>query len=89
MRGCHDSTVPRISALTYLGDIAAPVSIHHGTADDQVPPAWSRDLTQRLQDAGKPVEAFEYNGAGHSFFDGTWTTFMQRVTAFFDRYVKE
>ena len=78
----------RISPLTYLADIAAPVSIHHGTADNQVPPAWSRDLAQRLTGIGKSVEDFEYNGAGHSFFGPTWTLFMQRVTAFFDRYVK-
>jgi dipeptidyl aminopeptidase/acylaminoacyl peptidase len=78
----------RISPITYLADIAAPVSIHHGTADNQVPPAWSKDLAQRLREAGKPVDYFEYTGAGHSFRDAAWVTFMQRVTAFFDRYVK-
>ena len=78
----------RISPITYLADIAVPVSIHHGTADDQVPPAWSKDLAQRLQEAGKTVGYFEYTGAGHSFRDAAWVTFMQRVTAFFDRYVK-
>ncbi len=78
----------RISPLTYVADIAAPVSIHHGALDNQVPPAWSSDLAQRLIDAGKPVEYFDYAGAGHSFTDGSWTTFMQRVAAFFDQYVK-
>ena len=78
----------RLSALTYLADIAAPISIHHGAYDNQVPPAWSSDLAQRLIDAGKPVEHFEYDGAGHSFAGSTWTAFMQRVTAFFDQHVK-
>jgi dipeptidyl aminopeptidase/acylaminoacyl peptidase len=77
-----------ISPLTYLNDIAVPISLHHGTADDQVPLVWSIDLDQRLQAAGKSVEFFEYNGAGHTFSGATWTTFMQRVTAFFDKHVK-
>ena len=83
----HPDDYARISPATYLGDIAAPVSIHHGTADDQVPLAWSVDLAQRLQDAGKSVELFEYNGAGHTFSGSAWNTFMQRVTEFFDKHV--
>ncbi len=78
----------RLSALTYLADIAAPISIHHGTLDNQVPPAWSSDLARQFTDAGKPFEYFEYDGVGHSFSGSTWTAFMQRVTEFFDRYVK-
>jgi len=78
----------RISALTYVADIAAPVNIHHGALDNQVPPAWSSDLSQRLADAGKPVEYFAYDGAGHSLSGAAWITFMQRVTALFDQYVK-
>lgn len=78
----------RLSPLTYLADIAAPIGLHHGTLDDQVPIEWSRDLAQRLEQSGKSVEYFEYEGAGHSFRDTTWSTFMQRVTAFFDQYVK-
>jgi dipeptidyl aminopeptidase/acylaminoacyl peptidase len=78
----------RISALTYVGDIAVPVSIHHGTLDDQVPLAWSQDLARRLQDAAKPVEYFEYEGSGHSLRDAAWNTFMERVTIFFDQNVK-
>ncbi len=78
----------RLSALTYLADIAAPIHIHHGALDDQVPVAWSRDLAQRLSAAGKPVEYFEYDGAAHSLRDGDWSAFMQRVTAFFERHVK-
>lgn len=77
----------RISPLTFLADIAAPVSIHHGTLDDQVPLNWSQDLNQRLLDAGKAVEYFEYEGANHSFLDAMWDTFMQRVVTFFDQHL--
>ena len=78
----------RLSPLTYVADVAVPVSIHHGALDAQVPPAWSQDLAQRLADAGKPVEYFEYAGAGHSLRGDDWSAFMQRIAAFFDQYVK-
>ncbi|HEY4689277.1 MAG TPA: alpha/beta fold hydrolase [Anaerolineae bacterium] len=78
----------RISPIHFLDDTAAPVEIHHGSLDDQVPVEWSRDLNQRLADAGKTVTYFEYNGSGHSFHGEAWATFMQRVAAFFDQYVK-
>jgi dienelactone hydrolase len=78
----------RLSPLTYVADITAPVSIHHGALDAEVPPAWSQDLAQRLGDAGKSVEYFEYAGAGHSLRGGDWSAFMQRIAAFFDQYVK-
>lgn len=77
----------RISPLHFLTDIAAPVSIHHGTKDDQVPLAWSLDLAQRLAEVGKPVEYFEYPDAGHSFVSTVWDEFMERVAAFFDHYL--
>ena len=78
----------RISPLAYIADVAAPVAIHHGALDGQVPPVWSQDLSQRLADAGKTVAYFEYAGAGHSLRGGDWSAFMQRVAAFFDQYVK-
>jgi dipeptidyl aminopeptidase/acylaminoacyl peptidase len=71
-----------------LADIGAPIEIHHGTADDQVPLAWSQALYRRLQGAGKTAALFEYNGAGHTFAGDTWLIFMQRVTTFFDQAVK-
>jgi len=78
----------RLSPLTYVADVAAPVTIHHGALDSQVPLAWSQDLAQRLAEAGKAVEYFEYAGAGHSLRGDDWSAFMQRITAFFDQYMK-
>ncbi len=83
----HPDDYARISPINYLADIAAPISLHHGTADDQVPIEWSRDLYRRLQGVDKTVELFEYNGAGHTFSGEAWLTFMQRVRAFFDQHV--
>lgn len=78
----------RISPINYLNYVRAPVSIHHGVADTQVPPEWSADLYKRLQDTGAMVEYYTYPGAPHSFQGAAWDLFMQRTLAFFDRYVK-
>ncbi|MER3544630.1 MAG: peptidase [Chloroflexota bacterium] len=78
----------RLSPIHYLEYVRAPVSIHHGEADDQVPPAWSADLARRLQGVGAIVEYYSYPGAPHSFRGDDWRLFMERTLAFFDRYVK-
>jgi len=78
----------RLSPLSYVADIGAPIEIHHGALDDQVPVAWSRDLNQRLIDAGKTVTYFEYDGASHALRGDQWVLFMQQVAEFYDQNVK-
>lgn len=77
-----------MSPRNYLED-AAPVIIHHGTADTQVPVEWSRRLAAELEALGKPVELYIYEGQPHSFQGQDWVTFMERTKAFFDRYLND
>jgi dipeptidyl aminopeptidase/acylaminoacyl peptidase len=76
----------RISPIYHLSRISAAISIHHGEADDVVPPEWSVELCNLLQEAAKVVECFSYPGAPHSFHDETDWLFQQRVIDFFNRY---
>ena len=76
----------RISPIYHLQRIQAAVSIHHGDLDDTVPPQWSVELCQLLQQHGKTVECFNYPGAPHSFHDETDRLFQERVIDFFNRY---
>lgn len=78
----------RISPVNFLPDVAAAVSIHHGSADQAVPPEWSDDLCTWLQDLGKDVECFSYPGQPHTFIDRSDELFRQRVQEFFDRTLK-
>jgi dipeptidyl aminopeptidase/acylaminoacyl peptidase len=78
----------RISPVNFLPDVAAAVSIHHGSADQAVPPEWSDNLCAWLQDLGKDVECFSYPGQPHSFIDRSDQLFRQRVQEFFDRILK-
>ena len=79
----------QVSPIHYLDRVRAPVQIHHGVEDDQVPLAWSRELAGRLRKAGAEVALYEYEGAGHTFYGEHLTLFLERVYAFFEEHVRE
>ena len=76
-----------ISPMAYLADISAPVQVHHGTADVEVPLAFSQKLADQLRANGKTVELYTYAGADHNIAEG-FSMAMARSIVFFDRYVK-
>ncbi len=55
-----------ISANSYLDTLSGPLQLHHGTADDDVPVAFSRTLAEQVTAAGGEVEYFEYPGDNHN-----------------------
>jgi dipeptidyl aminopeptidase/acylaminoacyl peptidase len=76
-----------ISPMAYLADITAPIQIHHGTADVEVPLQFSQTLANELQAAGKPVEFYTYAGADHNISQA-FALAMSRSVAFFDGHLK-
>jgi dipeptidyl aminopeptidase/acylaminoacyl peptidase len=78
----------QISPVYFLDRITAAVSIHHGSADTEVPAEWSDDLCQRLTDLQKSVECFTYAGAGHILRGADDTLFQQRVVSFFQENLR-
>jgi dipeptidyl aminopeptidase/acylaminoacyl peptidase len=76
-----------ISPMAYLADITAPIQVHHGTADVEVPLQFSQTLAKDLQAAAKPVELYTYAGADHNIAQA-FTLAMARSVAFFDRALK-
>jgi dipeptidyl aminopeptidase/acylaminoacyl peptidase len=76
-----------ISPMAYLADITAPIQLHHGTGDVEVPVQFSQSLANDLQAAGKPVELYTYAGADHNISQG-FSLAMSRSVAFFDRILK-
>ena len=76
-----------ISPNTYVGDISAPIQLHHDTADAEVPLAFSQTLDSELVTAGKNVELYTYPGNDHNL-SLSFALAMQRSIAFFNRYVK-
>ncbi len=77
----------RLSPLSYLRYVQAPVQIYWGTADEVVPYKWPGDLLAGLQSAGKPVEYIEYPGQPHSFRGERNQAYLIRISEFYAQYV--
>jgi uncharacterized protein len=75
------------SPTRHLNTITAPVIIHHGEADDQVPIEWSVGLADALSAAGKTALLYTYPGEGHVFTGWNWQLFMARNISFFNEYL--
>lgn len=72
-----------ISPYTYLADITAPVQLHHGTADTEVPVSFSQLLAEDLQNLDKTIEYFEYQGGDHNLSGASFTPAFTRTVEFF------
>ena len=76
-----------MSPITYFDDISAPVQLHHGFADTDVPIAFSQKVFATLTADEKKVEFFTYPGEKHEFVNA-WPLAATRALQFFDKYVK-
>lgn len=76
-----------IDPTYFLKDIAAPVQLHAGGDDEEVPLAFSQGLYNKLKNLGKTVEFYEYLGADHNISQG-FSLAMQRSLDFFNKYLK-
>ncbi len=63
------------------------MQLHHGTADESVPLEFSELLFDRIEQAGKTVELYTYEGDDHNLA-GYFTLAMTRTIEFFDLYLK-
>lgn len=74
-----------ISPLAYLPRVTAKISVHHGTADESVPLAWSLRYCQIMKRLAKSISCNTYAAAPHLFARGsrTDTLFQARVLSFF------
>ncbi|WP_222109150.1 alpha/beta hydrolase family protein [Streptomyces cupreus] len=76
-----------VSPLTFVDRATEPLLIHHGTADDTCPLAWSKRTVAAFEAAGKDVELRQYQGEGHTF-GPQWPDSMEATTAFFERHLR-
>lgn len=77
----------KMSPLTYFSDVEAPVQLHHGTQDKDVPISFSYKMFTALKNNNKKVELYTYGGEGHEFADA-WQLAASRALNFFDKYIK-
>jgi dipeptidyl aminopeptidase/acylaminoacyl peptidase len=86
-RATNPAAWDALSSRTYLGRVAAPILLFQGTADKEVPVAWSDALDVDLATLEKPHEYVRYDGEGHEF-GPRWNDFMAKTAAFFDRELR-
>ena len=72
------------SPRTYFERVTAPILIHHGTADEDCPIAWSEETVAALKAAGKSVTYFVYKGQRHTF-TSQWPLSIRRTQEFLER----
>ncbi len=83
-----DEALQRIAPIYFLNRIQAAVSIHHGAADELVPPWWSDDLCERLRALEKTVQCLSYPGQPHTFVGEGDLQFIADTIAFFDMHLR-
>ena len=76
-----------LSARRYFDRITAPVLLHHGTADDTCPIAWSRTTQSLLREAGVRSRLDVYDNEQHAF-GPQWPESMRRTVAFLRRELR-
>lgn len=77
-----------LDPTAFLADITAPIQLHTGGNDEEVPPDFSSRLYEKLTALGKVAEYYNYPGGNHNISEPNYHTAMQRTISFFDRYLK-
>lgn len=76
------------SPRTYFGRVTEPLLIHHGTADEECPIAWSRETVAALEARGKSVQLDVYPGGRHTLASPQWDDSIRRTAAFLATYLR-
>ncbi|MFL6466908.1 MAG: dienelactone hydrolase family protein [Pyrinomonadaceae bacterium] len=95
-----DAVVPYHPGPTTAADVGrltAPVQIHQGTSDRNVPVQQIKDLEKMLRDQKTPAEVFWYDGADHGFLAYTRPYYRpnyakdswDRAVLFLEKYLKK
>lgn len=71
-----------LSPATFFDRVEAPVLLHHGDADKDVPLLWSEELEEWMKTAGKDIIFHVYKDEPHEF-TSAWPQVMERTVGFF------
>lgn len=73
----------------HFSEIASPIELHHGTADNIVPLKFAEYFQSKLKEAGKNVELHVYQGANHNLSGSAFGPAMARSVGFFQDHLLE
>jgi dipeptidyl aminopeptidase/acylaminoacyl peptidase len=77
-----------LSPIGFVDEVSGPVQLHHGTKDESVPIEFSEKLGAALEEVGKEVELYKYEGGDHNLSGSNFGVAMRRSVEFFDGWLK-
>jgi dipeptidyl aminopeptidase/acylaminoacyl peptidase len=83
----NDYGVEPYSLTNYISNIKAPIQLNQGTADPEVPVAWSDQLNTNLKAAGVDVTYIKYPGADHDL-QPSWNLAVINALDFYKKHIK-
>ncbi|NMC35813.1 prolyl oligopeptidase family serine peptidase [Candidatus Beckwithbacteria bacterium] len=83
----QDYDVTDFSITQYFDQIQAPLQIHQGDKDEEVPVYWSNTLVDQLKGLDKDVTYFVWVGADHNMV-GSWGEVVEKDVEFFDKHLQ-
>lgn len=78
-----DYDAEKYSLTNYFDWIQAPIQLHQGDADLEVPLRWSDTLYNDVKKLNKDISYFTYPGDDHNFAKGNWSTVVSRNISFY------
>ena len=78
----------KFSPDNYTSWINAPIQLHQGTADVEVPRHWSDNFVEDLEKKDKDITYFVYPGTNHNM-QPAWETIVSRDLVFFRKHLDE
>lgn len=84
----EDYDTEAFSPPRYYLQIKAPLQIHQGTADHEVPVWWSDELVARLKKNQVDVSYFTYPGADHNLLPNGWSEAVLNSLVFYRVHFK-
>lgn len=70
----------------YLDRIRAPLTLHQGEADPEVPLLWSNEFVAQMKKLGKSIQYYTYPASDHNLSSG-WSTVVERDIQFFKSFL--
>lgn len=70
----------------YLDRIQAPLLLHQGDADPEVPVLWSNEFVTQLKNLGKSIRYYTYPNSDHNLSSG-WDKVVERDVQFFKSFL--
>lgn len=77
-----------VDPTNYIGDITAPIQLHTGGSDEEVPVDFSVKLYEKLKSLDKTAEYYNYPGGDHNISSPNFELAMKRTIDFFNKYLK-